>query len=244
MGAGAVVHATGGRKLTELGGLARVMPATLALYMIGAFSISGAPLLNGFVSKSLIVAAADAEGRTGVAALLMLASVGTFLHTGLKLPWFTFAGTGHRPPVRPVPRSMLAAMTLTAALCALTGVLPSLLYRLLPFPVTVEPYTAAHVLESLQVLTGTALAFVLLRRQLGGKAAVTRDTDRLWRASGAWMTGRLAPVIARAAVALETAADTAVSRPIGPMPRATGRPVGYAVLLAVAAVGVALLALR
>ena len=244
MGAGAVVHATGGRKLTELGGLARVMPATLALYMIGAFSISGAPLLNGFVSKSLIVAAADAEGRTGVAALLMLASVGTFLHTGLKLPWFTFAGTGHRPPVRPVPRSMLAAMTLTAALCALTGVLPSLLYRLLPFPVTVEPYTAAHVLESLQLLAGTALAFVLLQRQLGGEPTVTLDTDRVWRAAGRWVGERLAPAVAPAAVALEAAAGALVDLRVGPTPRASGRPIGYAVLLAVAVVGIALLVLR
>jgi hypothetical protein len=139
---------------------------------------------------------------------------------------------------------MLAAMTLTGALCVLTGVAPSLLYALLPFPLTYEPYTAAHVLEALQGLTGTALAFVLLRRQLAGKPAVALDTDRLWRAGGAWVGGRLAPAIARAAVALEAAADAAVSRPVGPMPRATGRPVGYAVLLAVAAVGIALVAFR
>jgi multicomponent Na+:H+ antiporter subunit D len=244
MGAGAVVYATGRRRLSELGGLAGAMPAVLALYMVGALSISGAPLLNGFVSKSLIVAAAEAEHRPVVYALLMLASVGTFLSVGLKLPWLAFGGAAVHAPARPVPRAMLAAMTLTGALCALTGVVPSLLYRLLPFPLAYEPYTAAHVFESLQLLAGTALAFVLLRRQLGGKPAVTRDTDRIWRAAGAWVTGRLAVVVARVAVALEAAADSSVSQPIGPMPRATGRPVGYAVLLAVAAVGLALLALR
>jgi multicomponent Na+:H+ antiporter subunit D len=244
MGAGAVLHATGARRLTGLGGLGRAMPATLALYMVGAFSISGAPLLNGFVSKSLIVAAAGAEGRPVVAALLMLASVGTFLHTGLKLPWFTFGGTGHAAPVRPVPASMLAAMTITAGLCALTGVVPSLLYGLLPFPVTIEPYTATHVLESLQLLAGTALAFVLLQRHLGGEPTVSLDTDRLWRAAGGWVIGRLAPALARAATALEEAATAMVSRPVGPIPRATGRPIGYAVLLAVAMIGVALLSLR
>jgi multicomponent Na+:H+ antiporter subunit D len=244
MGAGAVVHATGRRKLNELGGLAGVMPGVLALYMVGAFSISGAPLLNGFVSKSLITAAAETEHRPVVFALLMLASVGTFLSVGLKLPWLAFGGAGQHAAVRPVPRAMLAAMTITGALCALTGMVPSLLYALLPFPIDYEPYTAAHVLESLQLLTGTALAFVLLRRQLGGKPAVTLDTDRLWRAGGAWVTGRLAPVLARGAVVLEAAADAAVSRPIGPLPRATGRPVGYAVLIAVAAIGIALVVLR
>jgi multicomponent Na+:H+ antiporter subunit D len=244
MGAGAVVHATGRRKLSELGGLAGSMPAVLALYMVGALSISGAPLLNGFVSKSLIVAAAEAEHRPVVFTLLVLASVGTFLSVGLKLPWLAFGGTGSGASVRAVPPAMLAAMTLTGALCVLTGVAPSLLYALLPFPLTYEPYTATHVLEALQGLTGTALAFVLLRRQLVGKPAVALDTDRLWRAGGAWVSGRLAPAIARAAVALEAAADAAVSRPVGPMPRATGRPVGYAVLLAVAAVGIALVAFR
>jgi len=244
MGAGAVVHATGRRKLSELGGLAGAMPAVLALYMIGALSISGAPLLNGFVSKSLIVAAAEAEHRPAVVALLMLASVGTFLSVGLKLPWLAFGGAGAHAPVRAVPRAMLAAMALTAALCALTGVVPSLLYALLPFPLAYEPYTAAHVLESLQLLAGTALAFVLLQRQLGGESTVTLDTDRVWRAAGRWVGERLAPAVATAAVALEAAAGALVELRVGPMPRASGRPIGYAVLLAVAVAGVALLALR
>jgi multicomponent Na+:H+ antiporter subunit D len=139
---------------------------------------------------------------------------------------------------------MLAAMTLTAALCALTGILPSLLYRLLPFPVAVEPYTATHVLESLQLLAGTALAFVLLQRQLGGEPTVTLDTDGVWRAGGRWVVERLAPAVATTAVALEVAAGTVVNLRVGPMPRASGRPIGYAVLLAVAVVGLTLLVLR
>ncbi len=34
---------TGKRKLTELGGLYKVMPVTLCLYMVGALSISAFP---------------------------------------------------------------------------------------------------------------------------------------------------------------------------------------------------------
>ena len=48
MGAGALIHATGKRTLDDLGGLARAMPITLILYMVGALSISGFPLFNGF----------------------------------------------------------------------------------------------------------------------------------------------------------------------------------------------------
>jgi multicomponent Na+:H+ antiporter subunit D len=92
MGAGAVIHMTGCRKLTELGGIYRFMPITFLLYMVGAFSISAFPLFSGFVSKTMVVEAAAVDGRMAIWLMLSLASAGTFLHTGLKLPYFTFLG--------------------------------------------------------------------------------------------------------------------------------------------------------
>jgi len=86
MGAGMVLHATGRSRLTELGGLAGKMPLTLWLYMVGAFSISGFPLFNGFISKSMVVSAALDARYQATYLLLVLASVGTFLSIGLKLP--------------------------------------------------------------------------------------------------------------------------------------------------------------
>lgn len=242
MGAGTVVHATGRRKLTELGGLAQAMPATCVLYMVGAFSISGAPLLNGFVSKSLVVAAAAAEHRVWVQWGLTLASVGTFLHTGLKLPYFTFAGPDRRLRPAPVPATMLTAMTATAALCALYGTFPAAtLYPLLPFPVAYQPYTPAHVLEAIQILVGTTVGFVWLRAKLGGEPTVTRDTDRLYRAPARWVARRLGPAVAGAADALEARLLALMDRPAAVPGVAV--PVGYAVLLAVTILGVALAAL-
>ena len=38
--------ATGRRKLTELGGIGRQMPIVVALYFVGALSISGAPVVQ------------------------------------------------------------------------------------------------------------------------------------------------------------------------------------------------------
>jgi multicomponent Na+:H+ antiporter subunit D len=240
MGAGAVVHATGRRTLAALGGLGRAMPATLVLYMIGALSISGAPLLNGFVSKSMIVAAAEAAERPAVALLLMLASVGTFLSVGLKLPWFTFAGADRGIRVAPVPGTMLAAMTVTAGLCVFTGLVPGPLYGLLPHPVTWEPYSAAHVMEALQGLAGTAVAFALLRQKLAGKATVTLDVDRLYRAAGHLVERALARPVARSADALEDAALALVTLALPPrLPSLTG-PVGYALLVAVVTLGLGL----
>jgi len=92
MGAGAVIQMTGRRKLSEMGGLYKTMPITLTLYMIGAFAISAVPLFSGFVSKSMIVSAAAEQHYTWIFLTLTLASAGTFLHTGLKLPYYMFFG--------------------------------------------------------------------------------------------------------------------------------------------------------
>jgi multicomponent Na+:H+ antiporter subunit D len=183
MSAGAVIHATGRRKLTELGALARPMKWTLALMMIGAFSISGVPFFNGFVSKSMIVAAATDAHRAPVELLLLLASMGTFLHTGLKLPWYTFFARDHGARVvRPVPLSMYVAMGLTAAVCTVTGVVPgATMYALLPYAAPYNPFTGHHFVEMLQILTGTALGFWLLRVKLYSEPTTTMDIDALYR---------------------------------------------------------------
>ncbi|MEI3086373.1 MAG: proton-conducting transporter membrane subunit, partial [Oscillospiraceae bacterium] len=52
--AGSVLYATGTTYLEKLGGLARKMPKTTILFIIGALSISGIPPFNGFYSKWLI----------------------------------------------------------------------------------------------------------------------------------------------------------------------------------------------
>ncbi|MCG7522325.1 Na(+)/H(+) antiporter subunit D [Ruegeria sp. Ofav3-42] len=181
MGAGAVIYVTGRRKLTELGGLYRTMPLTVTLYMIGAFAISAFPFFSGFVTKSMVVAAAGYDHRAAVMLLLTLASSGTFLHTGLKLPYYMFFGrdSGLRPPEP--PRNMLIAMSIAAALCIGIGVYPAPLYALLPYEVDYHPYTWAHVTESLGILMFTALGFVLFLKALDPEDTISIDTDWVYR---------------------------------------------------------------
>jgi multicomponent Na+:H+ antiporter subunit D len=190
MGAGAVLHATGRSKMSELGGIARRMPAVLTLYMIGAVSISSVPLFSGFVSKELVVEAAYQEHLVWLVVLLKIASVGTFLHTGLKLPHGTFVGKeglgpttneGQRIAVGPIPRSMYVAMAIGATANVVIGLLPGVLYDLLPYPVDYAPYATGKVIEKTQILVFTALAFWLLLDRLHAKAKVSLDTDWLYR---------------------------------------------------------------
>ncbi len=181
MGAGAVLQVTGLRTLSEMGGLYRTMPVTLGLYMVGAFAISAVPLFSGFVSKSMVVSAAAGTHLTWVFLLLTLASSGTFLHTGLKLPYYMFFSRDRRLRAHEPPTNMLVAMSLAAAACVLIGILPALLYGLLPYPVDYVPYTARHVLSTLGLLAFTALGFFLLLSHLGPEPTVSLDTDWMYR---------------------------------------------------------------
>ncbi len=188
MGMGAVIHVTGKSKMTDLQGrnLYKKMPITMVLYMIGAFSISAVPLFNGFVSKTMVVAAAGQLQRPSIELMLHLASVGTFLHTGLKLPWGTWFGlrqgdeTEYEDAKEP-PFNMLLAMGIGAFLCILTGVYPQLLYDILPYTVDFHPYEASKVVGMLQLLLLTLAAFWLYIEKLGGEPFISVDTDWFYR---------------------------------------------------------------
>lgn len=182
MGAGAVIYSTGKSKLTELGGFAKKMPVIVGLYMIGAFSISGFPLFNGFISKSIVISAAGAAHFETVMLLLLLASVGTFLHTGLKLPYFTWFGEAKsKITVSSIPLNMKIAMGIGAFFCTLFGIFPSLLYAYLPYPIDYQPYNTYHLVETTQILIFTFVGFWLLRKKLEGVAKIALDTDWFYR---------------------------------------------------------------
>jgi multicomponent Na+:H+ antiporter subunit D len=185
MGAGAVLQMTGLRKLSEMGGLYKSMPITLGLYMIGAFAISAAPLFSGFVSKSMVVAAAGEDHRAAIFLMLTLASAGTFLHTGLKLPYYMFFGKDSGIRAQEPPGNMLLSMGLAAAACILIGVFPGLVYESLPNPVDFVPYTLQHIMSTLGMLGFTALGFFLLLSHLHPEPTISLDTDWFYRRGAA-----------------------------------------------------------
>ena len=62
MCAGAIIYATGIRKINQLSGMAKKMPFVAVCFFVAAFSISGVPFFNGFISKTITIAAASAAG--------------------------------------------------------------------------------------------------------------------------------------------------------------------------------------
>jgi NADH-quinone oxidoreductase subunit L len=72
LGAGAVIHAVGSNDLSRMGGLARRLPHTTIVFIIGTLSLAGIPLFAGFLSKEEVLGAVWAGGLAGPFALLML----------------------------------------------------------------------------------------------------------------------------------------------------------------------------
>lgn len=136
LGAGSVVMGTGTRQLEQFGGLLRRMPWTGLFFLVGAMSIAGLPLLNGFVSEwltfqALLLGFSSTPGLIRLnyplsAALLALTSAlaaACFVKvvgiSFLALPRSTAAADAHE-----APRPMLVPQASLAALCIGLGLFP------------------------------------------------------------------------------------------------------------------------
>ncbi len=187
MGAGCLLYAAGTAKLTELGGLASRLPLVMIGYMVGAVSISGMPLFNGFVSKTMTITGAAEAHRTWLALGMEVAAVGTFLSVGIKLPYFAFWSKPRNDmPLRPIPWNMYLGMGIASFLCLGIGLFPQTLYSLLPFPTEYQPYTPWHVLQASLLLGFTGLAFYLMRNIIAPHASRNLDFDYIYRLVGKW----------------------------------------------------------
>jgi hydrogenase-4 component B len=134
--AGSVVHACGTRELDQLGGLARKLPCTAILFLLGAVAICGLPPLNGFVSEfvlynGLFKTLGIGEGATWSAAALAVPALGLIgalaAAAYIKAYGAAFLGVGRSESTRhahEAPRAMLAPMAFLAAVCVLVGLFP------------------------------------------------------------------------------------------------------------------------
>ncbi|MFO7596801.1 MAG: Na(+)/H(+) antiporter subunit D [Desulfocurvibacter africanus] len=188
MSVGAILHSAGTASLEKLGGLAGRLPLVMLAYMVAGLSISGMPIFNGFVSKTMTIAGAFEDHHVILGILLEVAAVGTFLSVGLKLPYFAFWGGKPEDTTRmlkPIPGNMYLAMGLASAMCILQGLFPQMLYVFLPFqPVDYVPWTPWHVLQTLLLLGFTGLGFMLMRKVLKPHAQRNVDFEFLYMLIG------------------------------------------------------------
>lgn len=243
MSMGAVLLRAGTVNGSDLGGLYRSMPWTAGFCIVGAASISAFPFFSGFVSKSMILSAAGAEGLLLTYLVLLFASAGVFHHSGIKIPYFAFFAHDSGRRCEEAPANMLVAMAIAAALCVGIGVYPAPLYAILPYPVDYVPYTGSHVLTQLQLLMFSALAFCLLmasRIYPPELRSVNLDSDWLYRRVAPRLLGRVASGLAAAIGAMEAGAARA-ARAAGGLVARMHRE--YAGMLPSGAMGVGMMAM-
>jgi multicomponent Na+:H+ antiporter subunit D len=222
MSMGAVLFRVGTTKGSELGGLYKSMPWTTGFCIVGAASISAFPLFSGFVTKSMVIAAAMEGGYFWTWLVLLFASAGVFHHAGIKIPYFAFFAHDSRKRCEEAPRHMLVAMGITAALCVGIGGFPSVLYSILPFHADFHPYSLDHVVGQMQLLFLSALAFTILVRTgiyPPELRSTNLDSDWFYRRLGR----TVALAVARRVELVWQHAVTAASRAVGNAFAAIGR---------------------
>ena len=119
--AGAIYTAAHKTEVSQLDGIGRRMPVTMAAFTVGALSLIGVPPAAGFVSKWYIISGAAASGQTGAVLVLI---VSTLLNAAYFLPIVYAAffrpapagGAAHGEAPAPILIALVATAVMTVAL--------------------------------------------------------------------------------------------------------------------------------
>jgi len=91
LSAGAVIHATETRYVSDMGGLRKYMPITFYCMVIGAMALAGIPPLSGFWSKDAILLSTAISGRP-ILLILGLVTAGVTVFYSLRMIGLIFFG--------------------------------------------------------------------------------------------------------------------------------------------------------
>ena len=238
MALGVVVYRTGEQSIKKMGGLWNVMPLTFLAYLLGAASITAVPGTNGFVSKGMILDEAHhihniELGLEGSPLhgdvlwwLLILGAIGTFM-SFIKLGYYVFFHGENTLEPADATLGQTVAMLAVGGFCLLYGLVPGLLFELLPFTDTLvaelHPYSTGHLAEGVVLLVVGFVAF------FGLKGPITRlawlpDVDRVVFPAGFYLNRGLTWGVTE----LWAAVDRVVMATAGTSMRVGRDPGGYA----------------
>jgi hydrogenase-4 component B len=183
--AGAVYRVTHTVDLERLGGLARAMPATTLLFLVGALAICAAPGLNGFPSELTIFAAllgAPAPTPLARGALVVVAALLAFVGAVSALSMtrcfgVAFLGSPRDPHVAAAgeaPVTTRLSMALHAAGCVALGLAPSLGLAWVAAPTRLFLPPGHDPLAPAQAVVDPAARLTLLLVAVAGGLAVAR----------------------------------------------------------------------
>jgi hydrogenase-4 component B len=214
MGAGSILFRTHTGNMEQLGGLAKKMPWTALLFLVGAIAISGLPPLNGFVSEWLTMQTLLSSYQIpnvalqisiAFASIAFALTIGIALATFVKMFGISFLSRPRSEAAehaKEVPRTMIAGMATAAALCVAFGIMPFMATGMIassfgldpqfgaasPFSFLEVPYSAGSVssmsMPAVAIMMGSVAAAIL------GFAAATGSGRKVARrVYGTWDCG-------------------------------------------------------
>ena len=129
LGAGAVIHAVGTNDMFRMGGLARAMPQTAIVFVVGTLALAGVWPLAGFFSKEAVLAGVWDGGHPVLFTMLALTALLTAFYM-FRVVFLTFFGRAHAhgdshahdaPWLMRGPLWLLAALTVAIGLSFAIG---------------------------------------------------------------------------------------------------------------------------
>jgi len=246
-GAGSVLHATGTREISRLGGLWRAMPWTAGLFALGSLAASSLPPLNGFVSEWMVylglfgaAASPGVSARAAMPAIIMLAMAGAIaLAAFVKTGSLVFMGNPRTKPAETAHECgslIRGPMMALVFVCLCLGLMPACFWPAIsqamgswhPAWADAEVPTALNFLGSFQwALALLALGAGLwlwrkvrlngLQRNLTWDCGYAQPTRRMQYTGGSFSA------IAAGWFYWMLRQERSVRRPRGPMPANAGR---------------------
>jgi multicomponent Na+:H+ antiporter subunit D len=182
---GAIVLGTGRESLKRLGGLDRSMPATAGAFAVAALAIAGIPGFAGFVSKGMIVDAADRAGLRTLWWLLLAGGVGTVVSFA-KVGYYAFLRDAPDDlRVETVGRPTAGALAALALPCVAFGVAPDLLLGLVPTGAAEAKVFAGSQFPKVGAVTLAGLMGFLAIREPLSRVTPVPDLDAAYHPAGA-----------------------------------------------------------
>lgn len=123
LAAGAMIAATGKKKINDLAGIGKKMPITMGVFTIGSLSLIGIPLFSGFVGKWYLLLGSLESGNILSAIVIILGSVfcAAYLLPIIRIAYFE--PSSEEDIGDPALSQKIALLMLAVAVVAL-GVLP------------------------------------------------------------------------------------------------------------------------
>jgi multicomponent Na+:H+ antiporter subunit D len=128
--AGSIYVASHKTKVSELSGIGRQMPLTMAAFSIGALSMIGVPAMAGFTTKWYL-----ALGSTEIWGVLVVLLVSTLLNAAYFMPilykaYFEAPDSHTEHPIEEVSYAVVVPLLVTAMISVVLGLYPDLILGL------------------------------------------------------------------------------------------------------------------